>query len=236
MTPQAAQREKRESEKMKSLEELDKHGSLTQNSVTANRQKQKEQDKARKDTLKSLCHGSSASKRKAQASATTVPPNGGSNNTIRPVQQTVRAKTTRTKASRPKEQGGRRVPIPSDPHGCAHSGLLELLAVDKPFLKHYTKEGGWLHGAPCKDCATNKEEGDTRVMDVADLLHLKGRGSLGVCCNYGPVGHKMNEDEEPERKRQWTCDMILCMGCFSKREKGTEDSTAKRSRRGKRND
>jgi hypothetical protein len=39
-------------------------------------------------------------------------------------------------------QGTRKVPEASDKHGCGHSGLLELLPLERKYLQTYVKVGG----------------------------------------------------------------------------------------------
>ncbi len=89
-----------------------------------------------------------------------------------------------------------------------------------------------LYKTPCLDCAKDEGGGDKRLLDVSDLLKVKGRGELGVYCNCGPVGHNMIQEEEPLRKQQWACKMVLCMCCLSKRKTGMggTNSRAARSR------
>lgn len=118
---------------------------------------------------------------------------------------------------KPKPQGGRKVPVASDEHGCRHNGLLELKPLPKAYLEAYVKVGGWLYQMPCRDCA-KMESGkiSTQVLDVACLLNLKGRCDVAYYCNSGPTGHKM--DDGLEWKPQWTCSMVLCMNCYNKRK------------------
>jgi glucan-binding YG repeat protein len=142
------------------------------------------------------------------------------------------AKST-TKTTKPKKvgelQGQRKVPEPSDQHGCTHSGLMELIALPKAYLETYVKVGGWLYRMPCKDCACrdNEESQDVQVMDVSTLLVRKGR-DIGYYCNCGPTGHKMGADHA--YKPLWTCDMVLCTGCYGKRVEKMS-SCGRRSRR-----
>jgi hypothetical protein len=132
-------------------------------------------------------------------------------------------------------QGTRKVPEAGDKHGCSHSGLLALLPLERKYLQTGVKVGGWLHETPCFDCEKNEGGGDNRVLDVADLLNVKGRGGLGVCCNCGPVGHNMMHEEEPGRKEQWACNMVFCMDCFNSRNTRMGDASdgGKRTRRKK---
>jgi len=134
-------------------------------------------------------------------------------------------------------QGERKVPVPSDKHGCEHSGLLELLPIDRRYLQTYVRVGGWLYRTPCKDCGAKEEDGShKRVMDVSTLLDLKGKREIGYYCNCGPVGHKMDGEEEPVWKQQWTCTMILCMECYDSRKISMGDEGGKRTRHRKRMD
>ena len=93
------------------------------------------------------------------------------------------------------------------------------MALPKAYLRTYVKCDGWLYKRLCKSCATDAKEsrdGDVKVMDVSSLLSLKTKkGGVGWYCNCGPVGHKMVEGHE--YKRVYTCDMVLCPPCFSKR-------------------
>jgi hypothetical protein len=153
-------------------------------------------------------------KRKPDQSKTTPPPGT----------KPKRKKTAPPKAKPQKKdkppQGERKVPVPGDTHGCNHTGLLDLLPLERKYLQAYVKVGGWLHETPCHDCEKNEGGSDKRVLDVSDLLSVKGRGGLGVYCNCGPVGHNMLQEEEPVRKQQWACNMVLCMDCFSRRKTG----------------
>lgn len=137
--------------------------------------------------------------------------------------------TKNGKVSKP--QGGRKVPVASDEHGCRHNGLLELKPLPKAYLEAYVKVGGWLHQMPCRDCA-KMESGKTskQVLDVACLLNLKGKCDVGYYCNSGATGHKM--DDDLEWKQQWTCSMVLCMTCYTKR-KSLMGEGNKRTRRKK---
>jgi hypothetical protein len=56
------------------------------------------------------------------------------------------------------------------------------------------------------------------VLDVSSLLKLKGRTEVGYYCNCGPMGHIMNEEEQPSNKKWWTCNMVLCMPCYDGRK------------------
>jgi hypothetical protein len=137
-------------------------------------------------------------------------------------------KITRTKKVE-EQQGQRKVPKPSDQHGCTHSGLMELIALPKAYLETYVKVGGWLYKMPCKDCPCRERNGsqDCQVTDVSTLLVGKGR-DVGFYCNCGPTGHKMGEDHA--YKALWTCDMVLCTECYGKRVEKMS-SGGRRSRR-----
>jgi hypothetical protein len=123
-------------------------------------------------------------------------------------------------------QGERKVPEASDNHGCVHHGLLDLLALPKDYLRGYVREGEWLHGKPCKDCALKNSGCQDRVMDISSLLKVKGRGAVGYYCNCGPTGHKMDEVKEPIYKRQFECEMVLCMPCYLERQQTREGKGA----------
>jgi hypothetical protein len=130
-------------------------------------------------------------------------------------------------------QGLRKVPKASDEHGCQHSGVRDLIVLHKNYLAMYVKVNGWLHQKPCKGCAEKKNEvGDRdRVMDVSTLLSLKGNNSgVGFVCNCGPIGHGMKEDNAA--KKDYTCDMVLCMSCYASRlDKADSSAGNKRTRR-----
>jgi hypothetical protein len=227
MTPQEAARNKKELARKKQLDESKRPALITQQSVSDIRQKEKDLEKMRKERVQLLYHGGSKpNKRKPEA---VTPPGPQSKKKNKPVQP--KTKTTKVKRVEIDPQGQRKIPVPGDTHGCRHSGLLEMIMLDRSYLKSYVKEGGWLYQAPCKDCAKNKEGGTKRVLDVSSLLQVKGKGGLGAYCNCGPVAHKMVQADEPVRKQQWACDMILCMECYSKRKLGMGDTTTKRARR-----
>jgi hypothetical protein len=57
-----------------------------------------------------------------------------------------------------KRKGERKIPKATDEHGCAHTGLLGLIALPKKYLKAYVKAGGWLYKKPCRDCAEKEQE------------------------------------------------------------------------------
>jgi glucan-binding YG repeat protein len=146
-------------------------------------------------------------------------------------EETVIHPKKKAKAKREVERKGKRkVQTASDKHGCAHTGLLALMALPKNYLKKYVKEGGWLHKQPCKDCAGQGIE-DGNVLDMSSLLNIKGvNNEVGYYCNCGPTGYGMDEDDEC--KAAWTCDMVLCLECYSERKnKMDSEGGAKRTKR-----
>ena len=90
------------------------------------------------------------------------------------------------------------------------------------------KEGGWLWRVPCKDC-TSKSDGKGEeggyIEGLSQLLPKKGKKDVGYYCNCGPTGHGMKE-EDPS-KELYTCDLVLCMGCYDRR-KGRMGRTSRR--------
>jgi hypothetical protein len=100
---------------------------------------------------------------------------------------------------------------------------LELLALPKAYLKTYVMVDGWLYKKPCKDCAKKEDGAPHQVLDMSTLLTLKGKTDVGYYCNFGVTGHKMNMEDEPLHKQQWTCDMVLCQGCYDKRKQTMGD-------------
>lgn len=168
-----------------------------------------------------------AKKRKPEDKETAAPP------TKRPVKQKKHALKVKANKKDENPQGMRKAPVACDKQGCDHSGLLDLLPLDRKRLQACVKKGGWLCKAPCCDCANDEGGGDKRVLDVSDALKVKGKGELGVCCNCGPVGHNVVEEEEPVRKRQWTCTMVLCPRCVSKRKAAMGGTDSRRSRKPK---
>ena len=126
----------------------------------------------------------------------------------------------------PVAQGLRKVPIATDEHGCAHSGVRDLVVLQKNYLVKYVKVGGWLHERPCKGCAEDKTVmGDRdRVMAMSSLLGTKGTNNgVGFICNCGPVGHGMEEGNPA--KGDYTCDMALCMACYTSRMEVADSSS-----------
>ena len=234
MTDQEAGRRKRENEKKKKLDAGKGKGTLAQDAMAAQAdiliKVKKSQEDAAKQFRKNVKDFATDNKRKPGTAKAPKQPSKKKKK-----EKIVKEKPARIEAT---HQGERRVPKPTDDHGCNHSGLLELLPLERKYLQTYVKEGGWLDKVPCFDC--NKKEGEInndRVLNVAELLQLKGKQVLGVYCNCGPIGHKMVAEEEPLRKTQWSCDMVLCFDCFDRRKKEIGDADRpKRTRRTKQND
>jgi hypothetical protein len=226
-------RAKREQEKRKELD-LGASEHLTQQAERDRNQKRKETEKTHRKVVKKL-HAKTrepadtTTKKQMKPSQTKQGKNKTKNNNIE--KEATKVQTTRRVTKAP--QGERKVPVASDKHGCEHSGLLELLAIDRGYLRAYVKEGGWLHRTPCKDCAMAEDNMDDRVLDVATLLTSKGKKEIGYYCNCGATGHKMDIEAEPEWKRKWTCDMVLCMPCYDKRKQTMGDGGGKRTRKRK---
>jgi hypothetical protein len=131
--------------------------------------------------------------------------------------KTNKATTGNKRKTRP--QGEQVIPAATDAHGCSHKGLLELKILPSDYLKSYMREGGWLWKVPCKDCAKRKEGGGHNNRDKSDLLGLmpkKEKRDVGYYCSCGPTGHDM-ADEHP-LKAMYTCDLVLCMGCYDSRK------------------
>ena len=128
----------------------------------------------------------------------------------------------------------RKVAEASDEHGCVHSGILELKALSKQYLRFYVEEDGWLYRKPCKDCAAKdkvKKEAH-HVLEMSSLLTVRGKQDVGYYCNCGATGFQMEESNEI--KELYTCDMVLCNPCFSQRvEKIPVDGRNQRSKRSK---
>jgi hypothetical protein len=207
------------------------NGSLAQEAVAAQANFAKELRKS---------HGLAAKQYRQEA--TDFAKNRNSTGTGAPQQKSKVAKKKQTHVQKEKtakeeepKQGERTLRTPGDIYGCGHSGLLELLPLERKYLQAYVKEGGWLYATPCYDCAKKEGGSDNRVLNVSDLLKVKGRGGLGFYCNCGPVSHNMDHEEEPERKKQWACNMVLCMDCYNRRKEGTGDGN-KRARRAKKKD
>jgi hypothetical protein len=133
-----------------------------------------------------------------------------------------------------KRKGQRKVPTATDKHGCTHTGLLGLMALPKKYLRSYLKENGWLHNKPCRDCGVKEEgeRGSGKVLELSCLLSRKGgQDEVGYYCNCGPTGFGMDDDDE--NKAAWTCDMVLCMECYSDRKNkmGNEGGGRNRNKR-----
>jgi hypothetical protein len=80
----------------------------------------------------------------------------------------------------------------------------------------------------------SRPEGEAgRVMDVETLLLCKEEPSQDIAryCNYGPVAHTMEEDEY---KTIFSCNMVLCKGCYRKRKNEYEKVTMATGRRSSR--
>ena len=231
MTKQEAGRKKRESKKKEELDARSGQGNLAQDALAAQadirNKAKKDQEDAAKQFRKNVKAFTTDNKRKP---GTAKDPKQQSKKKKK--EMIVKAKPAGIVAT---PQGERKVPQAGDSHGCNHSGLLELLPLERKYLQTYVKEKGWLDKVPCFDCNKNEGEKDhDRVLNVAELLQLKGKQVLGVYCNCGPVGHKMVAEEEPTRKTQWSCDMVLCLECFESRKKEMGDTDGpKRTRRTK---
>lgn len=132
-------------------------------------------------------------------------------------------------------KGQRQQPVPDDDHGCRHMGIHELKELPKKFLKTYVEPGNWLANKPCKDCASKPERETNRVLDVATILadNKANTDDMARICNWGPIGHAMGEDDE--FKMGFTCDMILCKGCYNKRVEKCEEKKSCTNRRSSRN-
>jgi hypothetical protein len=196
-------RKKKETERKRELDALEGSGNLAQNALKAMPDDAKEMKKRlelgakkhRKDAA--AC----ATKRKAEREGTPQPlsnnarkkkaqtQTGGKTQEKDEPSQAVREVKTPRKDCPPQEaqatkkpkkvgppQGTRKVPEAGDEYGCIHSGLLALLPLERKYLQICVKVGGWLHETPCFDCEKNEGGGDNRVLDVADLLNVKGRG------------------------------------------------------------
>jgi glucan-binding YG repeat protein len=114
-------------------------------------------------------------------------------------------------------QGERIIPKATDAYGCKHKGLLDLKVLQSDYLKIYMRKGGWLWNVPCKDCVKGggNEDDDAPMLDLSNQM-MKGKKDVGYYCNCGPTGHDMVEDHP--YKRMYTCDLVLCMGCYDKRK------------------
>ena len=218
------ERKKIEVAKKKKLDESNKPCNLAKHAVAAQAEMAKKTVQKQKEKVRLLYkQATEPKKRQPEKSNVASAPKKKTKTNKETVKK---ARTTRIKEADKAPQGERKVPSASDGHGCVHSGVLELRTIDRVYLQAYVKENGWLYQMPCKDCAKKKEGpgGDKGVMEVSSLLDLRGKQQLGVFCNCGPVGHKMVEEDDPVRKKQWTCDMFLCMECFNKRINGMGDA------------
>jgi hypothetical protein len=234
MFTQEEAREKKEAAKKKQLEALKGTGNLTQQAVAAQVQTAKDIEKRQKLVVKNLHKGATdTSKRKPDKPTAQTPGNKSKKQKETVLKEKLKERPAKKKRLNKAAQGERKVPVATDKHGCEHSGLLELLALERKYLQTFVKMGGWLYQTPCHDCAKNEDGGDERVLEVSSLLTLKGKQELGVYCNCGPVGHKMVQEDEPVRKQQWACNMVLCMDCFNRRKTEMGDTGGKRTRREK---
>jgi hypothetical protein len=85
-----------------------------------------------------------------------------------------------------------------------------------------------VYNIPTKDCAMGGDNGDieNNLLDLSLLLPEKGGNDMGYyCCNCGPTGHDM--EEEHPYKAMYTCNLVLCMGCYD-RCKGVMGRTSRR--------
>jgi hypothetical protein len=240
-----AAREKREKEKKQRLDK-ETEKDLTQQTTATQYQHTKELEKSQKRAVTSLYKAAKdpsspgpkkqggKRKEKAPSRKSGITTNEDNNTDVPPK----KAKRPVKRGVDKPPQGERTVRVASDTHGCGHSGLLDLIRMEKTYLQAFVREGGWLHQIPCKDCAKEEGSRNERVLDMASLLNLKGKKELGYYCNCGPTGHKMDEEDEPVHKQQWTCDMVLCMHCYHKRKLGMVEggTRGKRNRRQKRMD
>jgi hypothetical protein len=226
-------REKKEATKREELERRGATTILTQDAAKAKAKKVKEVESSHKGVMKMVhalqnassensqdtCSDSESRKRKLKKTKTFKKADTDAGGIV-PLGSLANAKGKKKKktiASEVLPQGERKVPEAKDKHGCIHHGLMDLLALPKGYLKTYVKVGGWLHNKPCKDCATKVGGSPPQVLDVSSLLKLKGVTEVGYYCNCGPVGHMMNMEEQPTHKKQWTCDMFLCIPCYDGR-------------------
>ena len=129
-------------------------------------------------------------------------------------------------------QGQRKVPMAGDPHGCAHTGLRDLMELDRAHLTCFAKKDAWLYNKPCHD--SDRMETDApgfsiRVVNMPTLLE-KGNRAFGYYCNCGSTAHKMTEDDP--NKPIYACDLVLCPGCHAKQDFNLGNSmSGRRTRR-----
>ena len=126
------------------------------------------------------------------------------------------------------KQGLRIVPQAKDKYGCKHTGLRDMITLNRAHLKAYANKDGWLYNRPCYDCAS-KEPGQNRILEMINLLE-KGKRSFGCYCNCGPRGHGMKEDDP--NKPNYVCNLVLCPGCFEIRDSKMSSSTSGKRTRG----
>lgn len=234
-------RDKKEAMKNEELQRETDTRRLTQIAAAERKKEVSQKEGMQKDTMKKLA--AAAAKVHQVGKATTRTPTGTTairatkKNSIkkrsaeREVTQEIMAPVAKPKKA-PVAQGLRKVPKATDEHGCRHSGVRDLVVLHKNYLAKYVKVGGWLHRMPCKGC----EDGISgvgereRVKDVSSLLTLKGNNAVGYICNCGPTGHAM--EEENSLKEEYSCDMVLCMGCYTDRTRKADNGGGnKRTRR-----
>ena len=220
-------------------EELSKNGTDSMNqedSTKATEQRQKLQ-KMLKETLKKVALKKATEEKggqqkeqmkitKKKKAGKKRKPNNKEKN-IEKESKTKKAATGIKKKTRP--QGARVIPEATDGHGCDHKGLLDLKILPSDYLRNYMKVGGWLWNVPCRDCAKGRQGSHNKgdELDLSSRMPKKGKRDMGYYCNCGPVGHEM-EDDHPD-KAMYTCDLVLCMGCYERRK----ESMGRTSRRRK---
>ena len=124
----------------------------------------------------------------------------------------------KTNKPTPVPQGRRKIPTACDNLGCPHTGLRDMKSLDRAWCAAYLKVGGWLENRACKDCN----------LEVLNLMKVKG-APVGYICNCGPTGHKMSD--ENEEKKDYLCDMVLCVPCHTKRSESMHIGPGRRSHR-----
>ena len=225
-----ATRQKHETKKTLELEK-NKTPNLTQQAAAAATQRSEAQDKMHKQIL--------AAKQKTNAPKTTT-----TKKTAATKRQQLPKETTRKRQATGKDpavvgapqppaekQGIRKVPTATDAHGCTHFGLMDLKPLDRVHLTLFVAANGWLDKKPCTDCnRMDKDDPDytDRVLEMKQLL-TKGNKEFGHYCNCGPRAHTMSADDES--KPDYTCGLVLCPPCHTKREtKRCESGGNRRSR------
>jgi len=213
-------REKQEAKKTKELQD-NQVDELTQQAAAAN-------SMALETLTKQQKQGVASTRRHAGTTPATKSTPKRKTKTKPPKGQSKKAKATSgPNVEQPPQtpQGVRKIRTASDQYGCNHSGLRDLIDMTKADLTFFVKENGWLYNTPCKDCASMEQgatECDNRILDMKSLLD-KGNRAFGFYCNCGPTGHKMKPDDLDKSK--YTCDLVLCQGCFEKRELNRSGST-----------